>query len=44
MIFFITDEEDERFNPATVTSGIYLIALLVKGVWDGEFFKVEREE
>lgn len=43
VIFFITEEEGERFSPA-VTSGIYLIAALVKAIWDNEFFKVEREE
>ena len=40
---FITKKECERFSPATLTSGIYLIAVLVKSFktvsfsrWKGE--------
>lgn len=43
VVFFIS-EEGERFSPATVILGIYLMEALVKAIWDSEFFKVEREE
>lgn len=40
----MTEEEYESFIPATPTSEIHLIAVLVKAIQDSEFFKMGRGE